>query len=432
MPSGLKVGTNQLEIFLNHLGLGTTAWAKPSDALFRESSDVGNDRFQHARPFYRLKPERVELYDHRARWYDRTTRRFLSPDPLGPVDSPNLYQAFLFDGGSVRDPYGFQSVFEFQLDEQAGLPVDSPRRHNLERLHEATSQQALVVLSNPRVQGGLMVVGGCAEAVAGGALATGGSATVVAVPAGLYLVAAGTDTCTTGAIMLWSGQRELQLRERALVQAGLSESSAGLLVAGADIAAGGSAGLLARGGRLSGRASSAAAGVRRTGRGVYAGRHRFDATNLSAQQVDRAILKSIRRASGARGNAAHEIVATPDQMQDILQKTAVWRRNVHAARPGMATLSPELKGTFLHSSVQRRIRSLNVQGLAVNHRLYGTSRYTSPATGLPYEYRIPDFRIGSTIFDIKPAGTPLSGPQYIDFMSFGGTRDVRWIPYVGY
>jgi len=98
----------------------------------------------------------------------------------------------------------------------------------------------------------------------------------------------------------------------------------------------------------------------------------------------------------------------------------------------MAALSPELKGTFLHSSVQSRIRSLNVQGLAVNERLYGTSPYTSPATGLPFEYRIPDFRLGPTIFDIKPSGTPLAGPQYNDFMSFGGTTDVRWIGYQRY
>jgi len=31
---------------------------------------------------------------------------FLEPDPLGPVDSPNLYQAFGFDGLNVRDPFG--------------------------------------------------------------------------------------------------------------------------------------------------------------------------------------------------------------------------------------------------------------------------------------------------------------------------------------
>jgi len=32
--------------------------------------------------------------------------RFLEPDPLGPVDSPNLYQAFGYDSFSVTDPLG--------------------------------------------------------------------------------------------------------------------------------------------------------------------------------------------------------------------------------------------------------------------------------------------------------------------------------------
>jgi hypothetical protein len=64
--------------------------------------------------------------------------------------------------------------------------------------------------------------------------------------------------------------------------------------------------------------------------------------------------------------------------------------------------------------------------------LYGASQYTSPATGVPYEYRIPDFKLGSTIYDIKPSGTPLAGPQYEDFKAMGGTTDVRWIEYRRY
>lgn len=51
---------------------------------------------------------------------------------------------------------------------------------------------------------------------------------------------------------------------------------------------------------------------------------------------------------------------------------------------------------------------------------------------LPYQYRVPDFRSRTTIFDIKPAGTPLAGPQYIDFMGFSGLSDVRWIYYIPY
>ena len=79
-------------------------------------------------------------------------------------------------------------------------------------------------------------------------------------------------------------------------------------------------------------------------------------------------------------------------------------------------------GTAIHSAVSRQMRDLDVSDLLVNRRLYGTSQFISPATGLPYSYRIPDYRIGLAILDIKPFGTPLSGPQVTDFMNFGMTR----------
>jgi hypothetical protein len=50
--------------------------------------------------------------------------------------------------------------------------------------------------------------------------------------------------------MLWTGERKLQLRERMLVGMGMSETSASLLVAGADIGVSAGAGILARSGRL--------------------------------------------------------------------------------------------------------------------------------------------------------------------------------------
>ena len=109
-----------------------------------------------------------------------------------------------------------------------------------------------------------------------------------------------------------------------------------------------------------------------------------------------------------------------------------WRRNVHAANPNLAALPAEVKGTLLHSSVANRMRDLNISGLRVNERLYGTSQYISPVTGRPYEFRIPDYRIGPTILDIKPRGTPLRGPQVDDFRSFGNTNDVRFIYYDPY
>lgn len=44
----------------------------------------------------------------------------IQPDPLGPVDSPNLYQAFGFDGLNVTDPFGLR-IPKFLKDFQGWL-----------------------------------------------------------------------------------------------------------------------------------------------------------------------------------------------------------------------------------------------------------------------------------------------------------------------
>ncbi len=87
-----------------HTGQGDVVWSAPTDSPVLTASAVGNDRFLHARPWI----DRIALYDYRARFYDPATSTFLELDPLGPVDSPNLYQAFGFDGLNVTDPYGLK------------------------------------------------------------------------------------------------------------------------------------------------------------------------------------------------------------------------------------------------------------------------------------------------------------------------------------
>jgi len=85
-----------------HQGRSDIIWSAPPETPVLTASAVGNDRYLHGRPYL---PE-LGLYDHRARFYEPATNTFLEPDPLGPVDSPNLYQAFGFDGLNVTDPYG--------------------------------------------------------------------------------------------------------------------------------------------------------------------------------------------------------------------------------------------------------------------------------------------------------------------------------------
>ena len=96
--------------FFRH-GQGDIVWSKPSETPLLGGSQVGNDRFLHGRPYI----DSLGLYDHRARFYEPGTQLFLQPDPLGPVDSPNLYQAFGFDGMNVVDPWGKQTFHEVNL-----------------------------------------------------------------------------------------------------------------------------------------------------------------------------------------------------------------------------------------------------------------------------------------------------------------------------
>ena len=103
-------GKSGAEYLVEHEGLGDIVWSDWFDSPLLSATEVGNDRFLHGRPFVKFIPGRVELYDHRARWYEPKTYRFIEPDPIGPVDSPNQYQAFGFDGLNVTDPSGLNSV----------------------------------------------------------------------------------------------------------------------------------------------------------------------------------------------------------------------------------------------------------------------------------------------------------------------------------
>ncbi|MEM3036420.1 MAG: RHS repeat-associated core domain-containing protein, partial [Thermoplasmata archaeon] len=66
------------------------------------TSTIGNNYLFQGREY---DPE-TGLYYFRARYYDPILSRFLSPDPLGYVDSMNLYQAFNDNPLNFVDPLG--------------------------------------------------------------------------------------------------------------------------------------------------------------------------------------------------------------------------------------------------------------------------------------------------------------------------------------
>jgi RHS repeat-associated protein len=94
------------KLLADHTGELDEVWSIPQDNPILSVSQVANDRFRHARPYVDVIPNWVSLYDHRARWQHPETYRFMQMDPLGSIDSTNLYQAFGYDGFNLTDPSG--------------------------------------------------------------------------------------------------------------------------------------------------------------------------------------------------------------------------------------------------------------------------------------------------------------------------------------
>ncbi|NOZ94000.1 MAG: hypothetical protein GXP47_04550, partial [Acidobacteria bacterium] len=121
-PAGHPIHAPPSGLSYTHQGQSDIVWSKPSETPILSASTTGNDRYLHGRPYL---PE-LALYDYRARFYEPATSTFLEPDPLGPLDSPNLYQAFGFDGLNVRDPFGeCLGINDMPCEEMAGKMIEA-------------------------------------------------------------------------------------------------------------------------------------------------------------------------------------------------------------------------------------------------------------------------------------------------------------------
>jgi len=58
----------------------------------------------------------------RARWYSPTLGQFTSHDPLGYVDTQNLYAFAAFDPINAWDPYGLEAQEQVELADVWGPP----------------------------------------------------------------------------------------------------------------------------------------------------------------------------------------------------------------------------------------------------------------------------------------------------------------------
>jgi len=174
------------------------------------------------------------------RYYDSETSRWISPDPAGDVDGPNLYVY------CKNNPLTYVDYFGLASEKNKG-PVDESyfygeyephcyceRHRDCKRggdiatnptLRAGVSIGSVVdlsmeVLSHPRVQGSLQAFAGLAEASAGG-LATLGSGGLIA-PVGWPVLVHGLDQFTTGMSTAITGNHRATLTEQLLQTTGMS------------------------------------------------------------------------------------------------------------------------------------------------------------------------------------------------------------------
>ncbi|MEO1484018.1 MAG: RHS repeat-associated core domain-containing protein [Myxococcota bacterium] len=92
---------------------GTPRVTSPSGSEWPESS-LGNELYFQGRHY----DAATGLYNNRARWYSPRLGRFLSSDPVGPVDGVNTYTYALNDPVNFNDPTGLVTGFETPNDER--------------------------------------------------------------------------------------------------------------------------------------------------------------------------------------------------------------------------------------------------------------------------------------------------------------------------
>ncbi len=155
--------------------------------------------------YHQRYEEATKLFRFPHRDYDPCIGRWLTPDPLGFADGPNLY-AYVHNNPLIYiDPDG---LFSFSI-------------------HPSIKDSFSEVWHNPRFQGACQMVTGAAEMGAGGAIACGSYG--VAAPIGFSVVAHGADQFSTGLRTLVSGRYCDTATSQLLQKTGVSSSTANLI-----------------------------------------------------------------------------------------------------------------------------------------------------------------------------------------------------------
>ncbi len=164
------------------------------------------------------------------RYYDPAVGRWISPDPIGSVDGPNLYRFCRNNPLKFIDYFGLAA--EMNDDEFNDYFYGEYEPHcYCERHRECkrggdigSSLRIMDLLSNPRFQGSMQAFSGLVEAGIGGGMTLASGA--IAAPLGWPIMAHGLDQFITGISIALSGNPTETITAQLLQEAGLSPYAA--------------------------------------------------------------------------------------------------------------------------------------------------------------------------------------------------------------
>ena len=384
----LRLASAELEWGLKTASGGQTSGTEPN---VRPSSDLGQK--SHRPTFQGLWTDPVSGLSYaRNRWYDPRNASWLSEDPLGAVDSPNLYAFVGWGPQSAVDPLGLCTVWEIATN------ANHCREHVWEGWlaeWEQDKDTVSTVVSFAPVVGD---VKDFQEAITGKDLITGDDLTtgqqVLTLVAAVIPVVGGKalrEAAETGIEgVARAGRRELdevanldELIPRPPPRSGanLVNTKVAMNSSVEELAERGAENAAARAERR-GLADAPGSASRLAGlRAKYGDRFRGNLpSGISDRDVVLATVKSTRR-----------------QVQKLMQRDPVAKAMLEAGEF-------DLYGTYFHNRVFKRLRAANIPGLEVNRA------YVRPGGrfGVRGDYRIPDFTYkrgtpGMEFWDVKPS-----------------------------
>jgi RHS repeat-associated protein len=165
------------------------------------------------------------VIDFGFRHYHPQSAQWLTQDPIGDADGPNLYAYVRNNPTRCIDKFGL-FMDDFNFTESWGKFKQS--------CSYAANIAADYTYRSPRFTGGAQAVGGLIEAAAGGssALATGG---VASIP-GFMVMAHGLDHFFSGCAQISTGKFQDTATVQALTATGLSHETASLIDGGLSVA----------------------------------------------------------------------------------------------------------------------------------------------------------------------------------------------------